>query len=457
MIHKFSMNGLFVVMDINSGAIHTVDEPAYKLLDYAQCRADLDDARVFLDAFSGVYTEEEILGCLEELRQAADDGALFSPDIYEHYAGMRGGDTVKALCLHIAHDCNLRCKYCFAGKGAYSGARSLMSARTGCAAIDFLLAASNKRRQLEVDFFGGEPTLNFDAVKDIVSYARRREREYGKQIRFTLTTNGVLLDDSMTEYINEHMKNVVLSADGRKAVNDKMRTTLSGRGSYDIIMPKFKKLADSRSQENYYIRGTYTRENLDFAEDVKHLADMGFKQISVEPAVAGANDSYAPRAEDLPALFAQYEALAAELVRREREGRGFNFFHFMIDLDGGPCVIKRLTGCGAGTEYLAVTPDGALYPCHQLAGQPAFSMGSVFGGISEKGRKIREDFSACNVYAKPECKQCWARYYCGGGCAAAAYFQSGGIHTPYAPGCGLMRKRIECAVYINAERSMQIY
>jgi len=446
------MNNMFIVMDINSGAIHIVDKLAYELLEYARNAGDLDNGRMIADRLSDRYTEDEIFGCLEELRRTADEGALFAPDVYAGYTGLKSGDTVKALCLHAAHDCNLRCKYCFAGEGSYHGARGLMSPEVGRAAIDFLLSASNKRRQLEVDFFGGEPTLNFTAVKDIVSYARERETDYGKQIRFTLTTNGVLLDDPMMEYIGGHMKNVVLSADGRREVNDRMRTTISGGGSYDTVMPKFKKLADSRGQENYYIRATYTRNNLDFSEDVKHLADMGFKQISAEPVIAGKDADYALCEEDLPALFRQYEILADEMLKRGREGGGFNFFHFMIDLDGGPCVIKRLTGCGAGTEYLAVTPDGGLYPCHQLAGLPEFQMGDVFGGISDRGRKIREKFSACNVYAKPECENCWAKYYCGGGCAAAAYFQSGDILSPYRLGCELMRKRIECAVYINAVR-----
>jgi len=328
-----------------------------------------------------------------------------------------------------------------------------MSGEVGKAAIDFLLSSSNKRRQLEVDFFGGEPTVNFDTVKEIVSYARVREAEYGKQIRFTLTTNGVLLNESNIGYINEHMRNVVLSADGRKSVNDKMRTTLGGGGSYDIVMPKFKEIAESRGQENYYIRGTFTRENLDFSEDVKHLADLGFKQISVEPVTAGEEEGYALREEDLPVLFKQYELLADEVLKREREGNGFNFFHFMIDLDGGPCVIKRLTGCGAGNEYLAVTPEGDLYPCHQFVGEHDFKMGNVLSGISEEGKTIRGKFSACNIYSKPECGQCWARYYCGGGCAAAAYFQSGDISSPYRLGCELMRKRIECAVYMNAVRA----
>jgi len=427
-----------------------VDKLAYDLLDHADSQADLDNEQALIDIFSGAYSMDDIQECLAELRHTAEEGALFAPDIYEGYTGKKSGDTVKALCLHVAHDCNLRCKYCFAGKGAYNSGRSLMSADTGWAAIDFLIANSKDRRQLEVDFFGGEPTLNFGVVKDIVAYAREREAAHGKQIRFTLTTNGVLLNDDMMGYINEHMKNVVLSADGRKTVNDKMRTTLGGGGSYDTVMPKFRRLADSREQENYYIRGTYTRENLDFSEDVIHLANMGFKQISVEPVIAGEKDSYALREGDLPALFEQYEKLAVEIVKRRREGERFNFFHFMIDLDGGPCVIKRLTGCGAGLEYLAVTPDGELYPCHQFVGVPGYSMGDVFNGISEYGKEVRDRFAACGVYAKPECAGCWARYYCGGGCAAAAYNQSGDILPPYKLGCELMRKRIECAVYINA-------
>ena len=449
MIHKFCMNSLFIVMDINSGAIHTVDELAYKLLDIAQSRADLDNERLFLDMYGSCYSGADIIDCLAELRQVADAGALFAPDIYEGCSIGKSRDIIKALCLHIAHDCNLRCKYCFAGKGTYNSERCLMSRETGRAAIDFLLECSKGRRQLEVDFFGGEPTINFDVVKDIVSYAQQRESALGKRIRFTLTTNGVMLNDSMIDYINENMQNVVLSADGRKAVNDRMRTTLGGGGSYDMIMPKFQRIANSRGQENYYVRGTFTCENLDFAEDVKHLADMGFRQISVEPVVAGDEECYALHEGDLPILFEQYEILANEMLKREREGNGFKFFHFMIDLNGGPCVIKRLTGCGAGTEYLAVTPEGDLYPCHQFVSLPDFYMGNVFAGIRSEGKKIREKFSSCNVYAKPVCKSCWARYYCGGGCMAAAYFQSGDILSPYPMGCELMRKRIECAVHIN--------
>lgn len=356
--------------------------------------------------------------------------------------------VVKALCLHIAHDCNLGCRYCFAEEGEYHGDRSLMSYEVGKQALDFLVANSGNRRNLEVDFFGGEPTMNFDVVRKLVAYGRSLEEPYNKNFRFTLTTNGILLNDEIMEFANREMANVVLSIDGRKSVNDYMRPTRNGKSTYDIIVPKFQKFAELRNQTNYYVRGTFTHHNLDFSEDVLHLADLGFKQISVEPVVAPPEEPYAIQEADLPQLMEEYDKLAKEMVRREKEGNGFNFFHFMIDLTQGPCVAKRLSGCGSGTEYLAVTPWGDLYPCHQFVGQEQFKLGNVYDGI--QAEEIRDEFKLCNVYAKEKCRNCFARFYCSGGCAANSYNFHGSILDAYDIGCELQKKRIECAIMIKA-------
>ncbi|MDE7259719.1 MAG: thioether cross-link-forming SCIFF peptide maturase, partial [Lachnospiraceae bacterium] len=356
--------------------------------------------------------------------------------------------VVKALCLHIAHDCNLACKYCFAEEGEYHGRRALMSYEVGKKALDFLVHNSGNRVNLEVDFFGGEPLMNWQVVKDLVAYGRSLEEPYHKKFRFTLTTNGVLLDDEVLAFANREMANVVLSVDGRKKIHDMMRPRRGGQGSYDEVVPKYKKVAESRNQMNYYVRGTFTRNNLDFAEDVKHLADEGFEQISVEPVVAEDSEDYALRWEDVPAILEEYDKLALEYIRRKKEGKGFNFFHFMIDLEGGPCVAKRLSGCGSGTEYLAVTPWGDFYPCHQFVGQEEFLMGNVDEGIVRTD--IRDTFKTCNVYAKEKCKDCFAKFYCSGGCAANAYHFSGNINGSYDLGCELQRKRVECAIMIKA-------
>ncbi|NLM12713.1 MAG: thioether cross-link-forming SCIFF peptide maturase [Epulopiscium sp.] len=447
MIHKFSMDGVNMVLDIYSGAVHVVDDIVYELVDdYKKYPKD-----ELIQKYKEKYALSQLEEAIEEIEALEKEGLLFTEDMYVDYLSQFQGRNpiVKALCLHIAHDCNLKCKYCFAGEGEYRGHRSLMSAEVGKKAIDFLIQASQNRRNLEIDFFGGEPLMNFEVVKEIVDYARSIEAKYNKNFRFTITTNGVLLDDEIQAYINEHMHNVVLSIDGRKEVHDRMRYTVNHKGSYDIIVPKFKKIADSRNQTNYYVRGTFTRENLDFAKDVLHLADLGFKQVSVEPVVAPKEMSYALREEDLPMLYEQYEELAKELVRRKKEGQGFNFFHFMIDLTQGPCVAKRLAGCGSGSEYLAVTPEGDLYPCHQFVGLEEFKMGNVFEGI--QNLPMQKQFQACNVYAKEECKNCWAKFYCSGGCAANAYQFHGDIHIPYKIGCELEKKRVECALYVTAK------
>ena len=449
MLHKFSMNGINVLMDIYSGAVHAVDDVAYDIADlYPEMNAD-----ELAEKFADKYSREQIDEAVEELKELKDAGMLYTEDEYEGVLEQvkNRAPVVKALCLHVAHDCNLKCRYCFAEEGEYHGKRSLMSAEVGKKAIDFIIANSGKRRNLEVDFFGGEPLMNFDVVKEIVEYGREQEKLHDKNFRFTITTNGILLDDEKQKYINENMHNVVLSLDGRKEVNDYMRPRAGGQGSYDVIVPKFQKLAESRNQTDYYLRGTFTHNNLDFSKDVFHIADdLGFKQVSVEPVVAEATESYAITENDLDTIFEEYEKLAEQLYIRHKTGeKDFNFFHFMVDLTGGPCIAKRLSGCGSGTEYLAVTPEGDLYPCHQFVGQEEYKIGSVYNGIENTA--IREEFANCNVYTKPDCKKCWAKFYCSGGCMANACHYAGDIMGTYEIGCKLQRKRIECAIMIKAK------
>ena len=456
LIHQYVSNGYQIVLDVNSGSVHVVDELTYQVIPLVE--EALAQRFTTVEALTAYVAErlseeedsadlQEVVGELLELKEA---GMLFTEDIYENYIGaFQNRETVvKALCLHIAHDCNLACKYCFAEEGEYHGRRALMSYEVGRKALDFLVTNSGNRVNLEVDFFGGEPLMNWQVVKDLVAYGRSLEDVHHKKFRFTLTTNGVLLDDEVLEFVNREMANVVLSIDGRKEIHDLMRPHRGGQGSYDEVVPKYKKVAKSRGQMNYYVRGTFTRNNLDFAQDVLHLADEGFEQISVEPVVAADTEDYALREEDVPAILAEYDKLALEFIRRKKEGKGFNFFHFMIDLEGGPCVAKRLSGCGSGTEYLAVTPWGDFYPCHQFVGQEEFLMGNVEEGIIRKD--IRDQFKACNVYAKEKCKNCFAKFYCSGGCAANAYNFSGGIDGTYDLGCELQRKRVECAIMIKA-------
>ncbi len=447
MIHQYKNNGYNIVLDVNSGSVHVVDDCVYDIISEFE-KHSLEEC---LDMFEDRYPESDIKEAYREICELKEAGQLFTEDVYEPYIdSFKDRPTVvKALCLHIAHDCNLACRYCFAEEGEYHGRRALMSFEVGKKALDFLVANSGNRRNLEVDFFGGEPTMNFDVVKQLVAYGRSLEKEHNKNFRFTLTTNGILLDDDILEFANKEMSNIVLSIDGRKEVNDLMRPTRNGHGSsYDIIMPKFKKVAESRNQTNYYVRGTFTHNNLDFSKDVLHLADEGFEQISVEPVVAQPTDDYAIREEDIPFLLEQYDQLAKELVKRKKEGRGFNFFHFMIDLNGGPCVAKRLSGCGSGCEYLAVTPWGDLYPCHQFVGNEDFLMGNVDEGITRTD--IRDMFKNSNVYSKEKCKKCFAKFYCSGGCAANSYNFHGNINDAYDVGCELQRKRIECAIMIKA-------
>ena len=448
LIHRYESNGFRIVLDINSGSVHLVDQVAYDVLP---CLEEGKTEEEILSALSGRYSKEEITSSLSELEQLKSQGMLFTRDIYENIIDeftKNRQTVVKALCLHIAHDCNLACRYCFAEEGEYHGRRAMMSLETGKKALDFLIRESGARKNLEVDFFGGEPLMNWEVVKKLVRYGRSREEETGKRFRFTLTTNGVLLNDEVMEFANREMGNVVLSCDGRKEVHDFMRPFRNGKGSFDLVMPKFQKLAEMRQQDRYYIRGTFTHYNTDFAKDVLALADLGFKQISVEPVVAPADADYAIREEDVPFIEEQYDLLAREMIRREKEGRGFNFFHFMIDLTGGPCVYKRLSGCGSGTEYLAVTPWGDLYPCHQFVGEEQFLMGNVDEGVTALG--LRDKFAKCNVYSKPECRDCFSRFYCSGGCAANSYHFSGDVNGNYEIGCRLQRKRVECAIMVKA-------
>ncbi|MCI6867477.1 MAG: thioether cross-link-forming SCIFF peptide maturase [Lachnospiraceae bacterium] len=447
MIHQYKNNGYNIVLDVNSGSVHVVDDLVYDVIAKLDQGATEEETTAALKA---VYPEQEIAEAMEECRELKDAGVLFTEDVYEKaiidYKARK--TVVKALCLHIAHDCNLACKYCFAEEGEYHGRRALMSFEVGKKALDFLIANSGQRRNLEVDFFGGEPLMNWQVVKDLVAYGREQEKIHNKNFRFTLTTNGVLLNDEIMDFCNKEMANVVLSVDGRKEVHDRMRPFRSGAGSYDLVMPKFKKFADSRNQERYYVRGTFTHHNLDFSKDVLDLADQGFKQISVEPVVAQDSEEYALKKEDIPKICEEYDKLAAEMVKREKEGKGFTFFHYMIDLTGGPCVYKRLSGCGSGTEYLAVTPWGDLYPCHQFVGNEKYLMGNVDEGITKT--EIVDEFKCCNVYTKEKCRNCFAKFYCSGGCAANSYNFHGTIQDAYDIGCELQRKRVECAIMIKA-------
>ena len=451
MVHQYRSNGYNIVLDVDSGSVHVVDDLVYDIIDTVKQDSSCSDESV-VEAYSGQYPENDVREALEEVRSLQKQGQLFAEDIY-HGAVLnfrKRQTVVKALCLHIAHDCNLACQYCFAEEGEYHGRRALMSFEVGKKALDFLVANSGNRRNLEVDFFGGEPLMNFQVVKDLVAYGRELEKTADKHFRFTITTNGVLLNDEIMEFCNAQMDNVVMSLDGRKEVHDRMRPSRNGKGSYDLIVPKFRKFAAQRKAlgKQYYIRGTFTHYNLDFAQDVLHFADLGFDQLSMEPVVAPADAPYAIRSEDIPVICEQYDVLAREMLKREKEGRGFTFFHFMIDLSGGPCVYKRLSGCGSGTEYLAVTPWGDLYPCHQFVGNEKFLLGNVDDGVVRED--IVETFKCCNVYSREECTKCFARYYCSGGCAANSWNFHGRIDDVYEIGCELERKRVESAIMIKA-------
>lgn len=455
MVHLYKLNGYNIVLDIFSGSVHAVDDVAFDAVSMYETHTPEEIKKALAEKYKneGVTLQDldEVLSDISELKT---DGKLFTEDQYADKAfDFKNRHTeIKALCLHVAHTCNLNCTYCFAAQGKYHGERALMSFETGKRALDFLVENSGKRRNLEVDFFGGEPLMNFEVVKQLVAYARSIEDKCGKHFRFTLTTNGVLLDDEVTEFANRECHNVVLSLDGRKEVHDRLRKTINGKGSYDTIVPKFQKFVKARGDKGYYVRGTFTHNNTDFTNDIFHMADLGFTELSMEPVVCAPGEEYALTEEDLPVLFEQYEILAKEMLRREREGRPFTFYHYMLDLTGGPCIYKRISGCGSGTEYLAVTPWGELYPCHQFVGDPKYSMGNIWDGVTNKA--LQDEFKLCNAYARPDCKDCWAKLYCSGGCAANAYHATGSITGTYHYGCELFKKRIECAIMLKVAEAL---
>ncbi len=449
MIHKYKLNGLNIVLDVNSGGVHLVDELTYDLLDNVEPPFEAECPRKVVDKLAKSYEEQDIRECYSEIVELYNDKILFSEDDYEKYAQYSVASPVKAMCLNIAHDCQLRCKYCFASTGDFGKGRKLMSFETGKHAIDFLLENSGDRPNLELDFFGGEPLMNFGVVKQVVEYARSREKEYNKKFRFTITTNGLLLDDEKIEFINREMSNVVLSIDGRKEVNDFFRVLPNGQGCYDMILPKYQKLVAGRGDKEYYVRGTFTNKNLDFSDDVFALNEAGFDQISIEPVV-GDDDIYALTEKDLPAVFAEYEKLALRILENEKKGNKFNFFHFMLDLNQGPCAIKRLRGCGCGNDYVAITPDGDIFPCHQFVGIDEYKMGNIDEGTFNQ--EMKADFAKAHVYSKPDCRECWAKFYCSGGCNANNYQYMGDIRTAHKISCQLEKKRLECAIMIKAVR-----
>jgi uncharacterized protein len=450
MIHKYKLNGYNIVLDINSGGVHVVDELTYDLLDNVEPPFEDKCPEWVVNKLQRFYSRDEIESCYAEVLELYADKIIFSEGDYEQYAENSILAPIKAMCLHVAHDCNLRCGYCFASTGDFGETRGLMSFETGKKAIDFLIEKSEDRVELEVDFFGGEPLMNFDVVKQIVEYARQKEKEFGKKFKFTITTNGILLDDEKIDYINREMYNVVLSIDGRKEVNDNIRKRIDGTGSYNTILPKFKKLVEGRKDKDYYVRGTFTKYNLDFSDDVYSLFEQGFDQISVEPVVADPKEDYAITEKELPAVFREYERLAEKILESDKKGERFNFFHFMVDLDQGPCAIKRLRGCGCGNDYIAITPQGDIYPCHQFVGMPEYKMGNLYEGTFNED--IKKEFSNTHIYSKPECKNCWAKFYCSGGCNANNYQYAGDIHNAHKLYCEIQKKRLECAIMIKAVR-----
>ena len=457
MIHQYKLGGLNIVLDIYSGSVHVVDEVAYDMIGMYE---DTDRESI-ISAMLEKYgdredvTREELSLCCDQIEALREAGQLFAPDTFADRAGTlkeKTSGVVKALCLHVAHTCNLNCSYCFASQGNYHGDRAVMSLEVGKRALDFLIENSGTRRNLEVDFFGGEPLMNFDVVKELVAYAREREKECGKNFRFTLTTNGLLINDDVIDFANRECSNVVLSLDGRKEVHDRYRVDSAGNGRWERIVPQFQKLVEAREGKNYYMRGTFTHANPDFLEDIKVMLDLGFNELSMEPVVCAPDDPSALTEEDLPIVLEQYEKLAELMLARHREGKPFTFYHYMIDLKGGPCIYKRISGCGSGTEYMAVTPWGDLYPCHQFVGEEEFKLGNVFDGVSNTA--VQEDFASCNVYARPECADCWAKLYCSGGCAANAYHATGSVRGVYKYGCELFRKRMECAIMLEASKTL---
>ena len=458
MIHQYKLGGYNIVLDVCSGAIHVVDEVAYDIIEMFESHSKEE----ILGAMNTKYANREdisaddIAECYAQVESLKESGKLFSPDTFEPMAGELKAKTagvIKALCIHIAHTCNLNCSYCFASQGKYHGDRAMMSFEVGKRALDFLIENSGSRRNLEVDFFGGEPLMNFDVVKEMVAYARSIEKQHNKNFRFTLTTNGLLIDDEVIEFANKEMSNVVLSLDGRKEIHDRYRVDYAGNGSFDRIVPKFQKLVKARDGKGYYMRGTFTHANPDFLKDIQQMLDLGFSELSMEPVVSAPGDPEALTKGDLEVVMDQYEKLAELMLRRDKEGKPFTFYHYMIDLTGGPCIYKRISGCGSGTEYMAVTPWGDLYPCHQFVGEEKFKLGDIWQGVTNL--ETQQSFAACNVYARPDCKDCWAKLYCSGGCAANAYHSTGSVTGVYKDGCTLFRKRMECAIMVAIARAFE--
>ena len=458
MIHQYKLGGYNIVLDVCSGSVHVVDEVAYEIIAMFEQHDRETILKAVAERFAGRddITAQDLEECYDQVVRLRDNGKLFLEDTFEPMAGKlkeKTAGVVKALCLHVAHTCNLNCSYCFASQGKYHGDRAVMSFEVGKRALDFLIENSGKRRNLEVDFFGGEPLMNFQVVKDLVAYARSVEKEHNKNFRFTLTTNGVLVDDDVIEFANRECSNVVLSLDGRKEIHDRYRVDYAGNGSWEKIVPKFQKFVEARNGKSYYMRGTFTHANPDFLKDIQQMLDLGFTELSMEPVVCAPGDPSELTQEDLPIVLEQYEKLAELMLERDREGRPFTFYHYMIDLTGGPCIYKRISGCGSGTEYMAVTPWGDLYPCHQFVGEEKFKLGNLWDGVTNK--EIQQEFANVNVYAHPECRDCWARLYCSGGCAANAYHSTGSVTGVYEYGCTLFRKRMECAIMVAVDRAIK--
>ena len=458
MIHQYKLGKYNIVLDVCSGAVHVVDEVAYEIIAMFENNDKETIIKAMEEKFGGRedITKDDINECYNQVVELKESGALFAPDTFESMAGdlkAKTAGVVKALCLHIAHTCNLNCSYCFASQGKYHGERAMMSFEVGKRALDFLVENSGTRRNLEVDFFGGEPLMNFQVVKDLVAYARSIEKEKNKNFRFTLTTNGVLIDDDVIDFANRECSNVVLSLDGRKEVHDRFRVDYAGNGSWEKIVPKFQEFVKKREGKNYYMRGTFTHANPDFLKDIETMLDLGFNELSMEPVVCADGDPSQLTMEDLPIVMEQYEKLAELMLKKDYEGKPFTFYHYMIDLTGGPCIYKRISGCGSGTEYMAVTPWGDLYPCHQFVGDEKFRLGDIYEGVTNKA--IQNEFAACNVYAHPECRDCWARLYCSGGCAANAYHSTGSVTGVYEYGCKLFKKRMECAIMVAIDRALR--
>ena len=458
MVHQYKLNGYNIVIDSCSGGVHVVDDVAYDIIEEFEKKsreAVIEEMKLKYEGVEGV-TPEEIEECYDQIGELKDAGKLFAPDVFEPMAGKlkeKTSGVIKALCLHIAHTCNLNCAYCFASQGKYHGERAIMSYEVGKRALDFLVENSGTRRNLEVDFFGGEPLMNFDVVKQLVAYARSIEKEHNKNFRFTLTTNGMLIDDDVIDFANREMSNVVLSLDGRKEIHDRYRVDYAGNGSWERIVPKFQKLVEARGGKNYYMRGTFTHANPDFLNDIKQMLDLGFNELSMEPVVCAPGDPSELTKEDIEIVLGQYEELAKLMLQKDEEGKPFTFYHYMIDLTGGPCIYKRISGCGSGTEYMAVTPWGDLYPCHQFVGDDKFKLGDIWKGVTN--HEIQNDFASCNVYAREDCRDCWAKLYCAGGCAANAYHSTGSVRGVYKPGCELFKKRMECAIMVEIVRTLR--